>query len=84
MSIRKAQIQAYTAQLELAYALNQVAMKAEEDSPVIAEWQQASRILNEMLVAGYAPRRWGMGLAAFIETGDETPEQLDEYDSIEY
>lgn len=84
MSNRKAKIQAYTAQLALTYELHKQAMKAEEDSPVIAEWQQAQRILNDMLLAGYAPRRWGIGLAAFLETGDETPEQIDEYDNIEY
>jgi len=83
-NIRKAQIQAYTAQLALAYALNREANKAEEDSPVIAEWQTASGILNDMLLAGYAPRRWGMGIAAEIETGDETPEQIEELDGMEY
>lgn len=83
-SIRKLQIQAYTAQLALAYALNQEANKADEDSPVIAEWQEASRIYNEMILAGYAPRRWGVGLAASIETGDETPEQIEELNSRDF
>ena len=83
-NIRKAQIQAYTAQLALAYALNQVANKAEEDSPVIAEWQTASQILNDMLLAGYAPRRRRIGTAAETETGDATPDQIEALDGMEY
>lgn len=84
MSTRKLQIQAYEAQLALTHALHQEVQHVDEDSPMFPVWQEAHRILNEMLHAGYAPRRWGMGLAAFLETGDETPEQLEEYDSIEY
>jgi hypothetical protein len=84
MNTRKAQIQAYETQSTLTHELYQAAENVDEGHPAITRWQEAQHKLNDMVKAGYAPRRWGTGLAAHIETGDETPEQIDEYDNAEY
>lgn len=85
MSIRKAQIQAFKAQAMAVDLLGDAAETAESElGPELRAWQKAQDILNTMRLAGYAPRRWGAGLAARIETGDETPEQIAEYDNAEW
>ena len=84
MGIRKLQIQAHDAQLALALALYSEAKTVDDNHPAIAAWQEASRILGDMLAAGYAPRWWGRGLAAYEETGDETPERIKELNELNW
>jgi hypothetical protein len=81
---RKQQIQAYETQVAITKSLYTEAENVEDGHPAIARWQEAPRKLMQMALNGYPPRRWGMGLAAHWETGDETPEQIAEYDNADY
>lgn len=83
-TMRKLQIQAWNAQSELLAALTRLFADAEDDDPVVKQYHEAFRVTRAMSEAGYAPQRWGTGLVARYETGDETPEQLSEYDNAEW
>lgn len=83
--IRKFQIQAWEAQALVIKTLRDKLQGADgDDQEIIRAMDNAENILNAMDTAGYTPRRWGVGLAARWETGDETPEQIDEYDNAEW
>lgn len=82
--MRKLQIQAWNAQAELLAALTRLFADAEDGNPVIEQYHTAARIMRAMDEAKYTPQRWGTGPAARYETGDETPEQIAEYDNAEW
>lgn len=75
MNIRKLQIQAYRAQLALADVAVSAAKADLENDALAAAAGQACDILQSMRDAGYAPRSFGV---AQLETGDETPEEIEE------
>ena len=79
----KLQLQAYNAQSSLVVALYKVCENVEDGDPSIAKWQEATRILHTMEQAGYMPQRWGVGPASHCETGNETPEQIDELSDVD-
>jgi hypothetical protein len=87
-NIRKAQIQAYNAQAALVYDLSRAWADADGDraacSKLSAQWAQANEILTGMEDAGYTPQRWGMGLAARWETGDETSAELERLNGADW
>ena len=86
LNLRKAQIQAWEAQAVVIKVLRDKLRGPDdgnerEDNRALTNAQD---IIASMEAAGYAPRLWGVGLAARWETGDETPEQIAEYDSAEW
>lgn len=84
--IRKAQIEAWEAMAVLVKALSDKLDGPDDGNERndIRALDEAQNILNAMSAAGYAPRRWGVGLAARWETGDETQEQIAVYDNAEW
>jgi hypothetical protein len=75
MNIRKQQITAYRTQLALAVELKAIFEADMENDEKGAAFEKAAEIWRMMEQAGYKPRSFG---ADCIETGDETPEQIEE------
>ena len=76
MNVRKSQIQLYKQQLALTDALRAEAWADMENDEKIAAFDTAAGILRAMNEAGYAPRSFGV---ADLETGDATPEEIEEW-----